>query len=419
MKILHLATHDNFGGAARAAYRQHQALRAAGVDSHMLVRHKHTDDAEVHVYKGEGNLRTRVYRRMRRTWIMRCEEMSRSNGKAGLTDPRADLLRSVAHEMDDADVINLHKTEHFVDIPALMRSLPTSKPVVITIHDLSPITGGCDYPGACARFVQECGDCPILGSNRQRDYSRKIFKIRQSAYASRLTNKFALVANSRWTLENAKRSGLTADKRAEVIHPGLDQNVYQPQSRDLARSALGIAPGEQAICFAAHNLSYQHKGVAQLAEALAGLKFEGQIHLLTMGSGLMRVPSRFKHTHFGRIECDSLQSLIYRAADVFVIPSMEEAFGQTALEAVACGTVVAGFEVGGIVDIVQNDLNGLLVARGDANALSRAILSLLNNEGLRTRWRQSCQGWVGARFSYDRNATSYRTLYNSLLDLPR
>jgi len=99
-----------------------------------------------------------------------------------------------------------------------------------------------------------------------------------------------------------------------------------------------------------------------------------------------------------------------------VIPSLEEAFGQTALEAVACGTVVVGFASGGIVDIIQNDLNGLLVRRGDANALSEAISRLLQDEAMRIRWRQACVTWLGENFSFGQNATAYRTLYQSLLD---
>jgi len=413
MKILHLATDDNYGGAARAAYRQHLALRGAGMDSRMLVRHKHTDDPQVQIFAGNRDLRLRVDRTLRRAWINYCEKESRASGKIGLTDPRADLLRSAVAEMADADIINLHKTERFADVPALLASLPASKPVIITLHDLSPITGGCDYPGSCGRFTDACGSCPLMGSRRENDYSRRIFRLRQAAYGTR--KNFALAANSQWTLENARRSGLTAACRSELIHYGLDQTIYHPENRTVAREAFGIAPEEKVICFAAHDLSLKHKGGTQLAEALAGLKFPGAIHLLTMGAGRMQVPPQFKHTHFGRIESDPLQSLIYRAADVFVIPSLEEAFGQTALEAVACGTVVAGFAVGGIVDIVQNDLNGLLVGRGDSNALGQAILRLLKDETSRTNWRASCVAWVKERFSFECNAIAYRALYESLL----
>jgi glycosyltransferase involved in cell wall biosynthesis len=108
--------------------------------------------------------------------------------------------------------------------------------------------------------------------------------------------------------------------------------------------------------------------------------------------------------------------LLYQASDVFVIPSLEEAFGQSALEAVACGAVVAGFSVGGIPDIVKCGLNGLLVGTGDSNALGQAISRLLKDEAIRSCWLESCAAWVRERFSYARNTAAYIALYEALLE---
>jgi glycosyltransferase involved in cell wall biosynthesis len=138
-----------------------------------------------------------------------------------------------------------------------------------------------------------------------------------------------------------------------------------------------------------------------------------------MGGGHFEVGSGYRHTHFGRVESDELQALLYQAADVFVIPSLEEAFGQTALEAVACGAVVAGFSVGGISDIVECGLNGLLVERQDSQALSEAVQKLLEDEALRRRWQSCCETWASENFSYSKNAAAYVVLYDSLLNADR
>jgi glycosyltransferase involved in cell wall biosynthesis len=418
MKILHLATHDNFGGAARAAYRQHLALCDHGIDSQMLVRHKHSSDVNVAVYLGDPGFLSRASRVLRRAWIDYQEKRSRtSDGKlmCGLTDPRADLLRDVGPEISGADVINIHKVEHFVDLPALLERLPPAKPVVITLHDLSPITGGCDYPGSCRRFEAACGCCPIMDSHRSNDYSHRIFRMKEMAYLSPSRERLAFVANSAWSGEQARHSALTKGRTVEVIHYGLDQDVYSPRKRLEAREALGIGVEEPVLLFAAHDLGFAHKGGRCLRDALVNVRCQQPIRLLTMGAGHFQAVSGYRHTHFGQVESDQLQALLYRAADVFVIPSLEEAFGQTALEAIACGTAVAGFAVGGIGEIVQNDLNGLLVVRGDSNALGQAIMRLLKDETLRVRWQEACQAWVKARFSFDRNATAYHALYESLL----
>src|SRR5205823_14074776 len=160
MKILHLATQGSVGGAAGAAHRPHAALRRHGVDSKMFVRHEHSNVTPVVQYVGSPNAARRAARVVRRAWISYQEEQSRKGCRkiiCGLNDPRADLLRNVDRHIAEADVINIHKVEHFVDIPAFLSHLGSSKPVVITMHDLSAITGGCDYPGPCRRFELACG----------------------------------------------------------------------------------------------------------------------------------------------------------------------------------------------------------------------------------------------------------------------
>src|SRR5262249_702584 len=117
MKVLHLATHDNFGGTARAAYRQHLALRQHGIDSRMLVRHKHSNDADVAVYFGDRGFFCRASRVLRRTWIDYQEKRSGKSSQricCGLNDIRTDLLRDVSPEISEADVTNIHKVQHFV-----------------------------------------------------------------------------------------------------------------------------------------------------------------------------------------------------------------------------------------------------------------------------------------------------------------
>ena len=417
MRVLHLATHDNYGGAARAAYRQHQALLSEGIDSRMLVRHKHSNDPRVQVYLGEHGLYHRLDRTIRRHQIERLEKKARSFGVGSMTDPRADLLRECISEIEEADIINIHKTEHFVDLTSLLQDIPPEKPIVLTIHDISPVTGGCDYPGECGRFQEGCGKCPILKSDSLHDFSHQIFNLRKVAYDAREKSRFAFAADSHWTGEMARNSALTRDFRIEVIHYGIDQSVYSPLGREEARKALGIALEEQVLCFAAHNLSLPHKGGKCLSEALAAIPEGRTMRLLTMGSGHFAAPDRFHNMAFGKIESDQLQALIYRAADVFVIPSLEEAFGQTALEAISCGTVVAGFQVRGIVDIVKNGLNGELVPRGDSLSLSRAIVTLLDSDALRNSWIAISDKWTSEKFSYKKNARAYLDLYSSLINI--
>jgi glycosyltransferase involved in cell wall biosynthesis len=241
--------------------------------------------------------------------------------------------------------------------------------------------------------------------------------MKQMAYSRPSRERLAFVANSFWSGEKARLSALTKGRKVEIIHYGLDQTVYSPQKRHESRQALGIGMEEAVLLFAAHDLGLPHKGGRYLQDALVNVRCQRPIRLLTMGGGHLQVGSGYRHTHFGQIGSDELQALLYRAADVFIIPSLEEAFGQSALEAVACGAVVAGFSVGGIPDIVKCGLNGLLVGRQNTRALSEAIQKLLEDEALRHRWQSSCEAWVRDHFSYLKNAAAYAALYDSLLNV--
>ena len=87
--------------------------------------------------------------------------------------------------------------------------------------------------------------------------------------------------------------------------------------------------------------------------------------------------------HVGFLASRQELACAYAAMDTFVIPSLQEAFGQTALEAIACGIPVVGFRAGGIPDTVRNGVNGLTASSGDIKALADAINHLMRprNEG--------------------------------------
>ena len=418
MKVLHLSTYDEHGGAARAAYRQHRALLGAGIDSRMCVRFKRGNDEEIDVFAADRGLPSRLrracFRAYLRLWHRTANRKAFGNGGRGLlTDPRADLLRRPAPPLTRSDVINIHKIEGFADLGALLRSLPKAAPIVVTLHDLGFLTGGCDYAGDCERFEQSCGRCPLIFSRRACDASAAIYRMKRAAYRQRQADRLVFVANSRWTLQQAQRSSLLRDHPCVTIHYGLDTQVYNPRRRRIARQALGLPVDDPVLLFAAHDVSYPRKGAAFLLEALQGPGISEGTVLVTFGAGNVALSGR-RHFHFGTVNDERLQALIYQAADVFVMPSLEEAFGLTALEAVACGTVVAGFAVGGIPDVVQNGLNGMLVRPADASELRAAIVGLLENHRLREQWIEQAEPWVQERFSYAVNAAHYVELYRQL-----
>jgi glycosyltransferase involved in cell wall biosynthesis len=131
-----------------------------------------------------------------------------------------------------------------------------------------------------------------------------------------------------------------------------------------------VPPQAAVVLFVAEPITRTEKGFAVLADALHGpdqLKF----FLLAVGSGTLPVDVRVPHRHVGHVGDARIVSLYYSAADVFVMPTLHEAFGQTALEATACGNPVVGFATGGIPDIVRQASPGRWCRRTTSRRCAR------------------------------------------------
>jgi len=152
-----------------------------------------------------------------------------------------------------------------------------------------------------------------------------------------------------------------------------------------------------------------------LSEALARLQFD-DVTLISIGRNAPTVPEGLSHVHVGYVDEDQRLSVLYSMADVFIIPSLQEAFGQTAIEAMACGTPIVGFNTGGIPDMVRPGETGWLAKTGNVRSLRQAIESALENDGERRRMGQRCREVVEEEYTLKRQAQQYKALYESILE---
>jgi glycosyltransferase involved in cell wall biosynthesis len=199
-----------------------------------------------------------------------------------------------------------------------------------------------------------------------------------------------------------------------VIPLGLNIGDFAPRHRCLARNVLGVPQNARVILFAAEVVDNRRKGFTLLAQALAGLADLPNLFMISLGRGKPAIDGQFPHMPLGHISDDRWLSLVYSAADVFVLPSLQEAFGQTALEALACGTPVVGFAVGGIPDIVRQGVTGLLVPPQDVVALRAAIAALLRDATGRAQMAANCRRIAVEEYALEVQAQRYVELYQQL-----
>lgn len=377
----------------------------------MLVKFKVTHDPSVTSFQASEAFFQRSERFLRRKKLER--EIQKAGPLAAFALARADIGSELVLALHSVDIINLQFAWGFADYPSLMELLPADVPVVVTMHGLENFTGGCSYTAGCEGFQRQCGDCPQLVARGPGDLSGYEWQVRRGAFSHRQRGNLHFVADSQWMAGEARKSSLLKEFPVAVIYYGINTEVFRPLNRSAARDALAIPYGAQVVGFAADSVSDERKGIRYLITALQGL--QQKPFLLTWGRDRAAALDAFPGLHLGHLDSEHLSALVYNACDVFVMPSVEEAFGQTALEAQACGTPVIAFAAGGIPEVVCHGETGLLAKVRDVEELRRHIVKLLGEPSLRKSLGQKGVVYAGERFSFRSNAENYIQLYSKLL----
>ena len=418
MRIVHLSTSDVSGGAARAAFRVHTGLKHLGHDSRMIVLRKSGSDESVTSLRTRGDLIGKMKRAIRRRRIERDFARYESTRPAGFelfSDDRTEHGGQLLKQIPDCDVINLHWVAGFVDYEHFFNGVPSHAALVWRLADMAPLTGGCHYDHGCGRFVDQCGACPQLGSRDDHELSREIWTRKNNSLARHRPNGIHLVATSNWIAAEAKRSSLLRDFPVTIIPNALDVDDFAPRDKGFARDLWDIPRDASVILFVGETLELRRKGFAELTQALAGLANVPRPFLLSVGGMRSKLELPIPHLNLGKITNDRLLSLAYSAADVFVMPSLQESFGQTAIESMACGTPVVAFATGGVPDMVRPGQTGWLAPTGDTNALRDAIAAALTDPAARHAMSQNCRNTAVREYALDVQAHRYEGLYQTLL----
>lgn len=391
MRVVHISVTDKGNGAHLAGFRLHQGLRRLGIDSSMFIQRRLDDseDETIGVYKRSMSLRSRAKRFAYRRWISRelagCKQ--RQDGLHFYHD-RAPEGRDAISQIPAADVIYIHSVygfiEYFRDLPILAQRAP----VVRVLHDMNFFTGGCSHDRGCGRFTDRCGTCPLLLSHSERDLSRRTWE-RKRAVFPRIRDRLYALAPSQWIADQARRSSLLRNVPIEVIPNTVDTDAFRLRKQSAMREFCEIPQEARVVAFLSDPLDRVLKGFPLLIKALMSIKNVPNLFLLTGGGGKPPVPIGIPHRHLGKIHDERSLCAFYSAADIVVIPSLEDNLPSVAMEAMACRKCVVAFATGGIPEMVRHGVTGLVVPKADTEALGNAIANLLNDSSARARMSEN------------------------------
>jgi glycosyltransferase involved in cell wall biosynthesis len=415
LKILLLSTTDTYGGAAKAAYRLHKGFQSLNVDSNMLVMSKHSEDNSIVAPQSKlEKLESKILPTLEGI-PLKIFQNSRSTPFSVSWAPN--LLSGKVRKIQP-DVINLHWCNAgFLHIESLSSF---GRPIFWTLHDMWAFTGGCHYSLDCCKYINECTNCQYLNDDIKFDLSKWIWNRKLKTYQK---SNLTIITLSSWLYKVAKSSLLLKDKRIELIPNGINTKIYKPIQKPVAKAILNLALEKKVILFGAMNaVSDERKGFHFLCSALKLLKqsnYLDNISVMVFGaSGSSNAQTDFDlNLHYlGQLVDDVSITTAYSAADVVVVPSIQDNLPNIILEAMSCGTPCVAFNVGGASDLIEHNVNGYLAKPFDIADLAEGIKWILDSNDEKIQILSSnARRKIEVDFNLEKITSSYLKLFAEVL----
>ncbi len=378
VKLVHVQKHLPSSG--NAAHRLHNAFLDAGYESSMLsLSSDISGDDKIYslskLYQALSFIDGK---------ILKCLTRKAEKRYGLFSFPVLGIDISKSDQIRNADIIYIHWINGgFLNLKSLRKLARLGKPVVFFMHDMWTITGGCHHSFTCDKYKNGCDHCPIFPSRSLIDLS-KIEFIKKYKLFSKYENLY-FIAPSKWLYSCAQESLLTKGRTISYIPDLVNNKLYKPFSKSIAKRILEIEDDRVVISFGAISVDSPYKGWSYLRDALNILQNKlnnKKVLVLIFGSAKNSEIEKsipFDTRFLGRLRDDLSSNIVYNAADVFIAPSLAETFGLVIAESLLCGTPVVAFDVGGIPDLIDHKKNGYLAKYKDSGDLAEGIIYCLEN----------------------------------------
>ncbi|ACT95987.1 glycosyltransferase family 4 protein [Dyadobacter fermentans] len=411
--VLQLSTFHWEGGAGVAAARLHQALLNAGIDSQLMVSQISRPGPQTSAWADTPWKSKKAWGNFVLERLHFLPQEKDKSVRFAFSPAAAGADISEHPLVQQASIIHLHWVNFgFLSLRSLEKLFALGKPIVWTLHDMWTFTGGCHYNRGCDHYLSHCRYCPYLKKPGEYDMAFTQFVQKQRLYNH---TPLTLISPSRWLDNLVQKAALTTGMPSKAIPNCIDTELFKPGSQPEARNALGLPPDRKLLLFAGANTQDPRKGFTYFREAVRDPRL-ADVEVLILGKGK---PENFADmpvkVHFlGKISETERMVQAYNAADMLIVPSLEDNLPNTIMEAMACGTPVAGFDTGGIPEMIDHLENGFVSVPRSATSLAEGIQWILkHNAGGAVS--QNARQKVLLNYSEEVIAAQYSQLYQSLL----
>ena len=409
INVLHVNYDDQQGGSAIAVNRIHEAQKKIGINSKILVAKLTSNNVDfIGPSSTTEEIKYKIFESINRKLLNLEKKVNYDSNSYNF------LQNNILNKINDSkyDIINLHWIGNsFIKIKDLKK---INKPIVWTLHDMWPYCGSEHYT-ISERYIEG-----YKKSNKSKNH--KGLDIEKYCWNQKLKHypyKMHVIAPSNWQYLNASNSKLFSDKnynfKIHKIKLPLDFNFWKPIEKNYARKILGLKENLKIILIGSADLNKKRKGYLDLNKILRQRSELNNLKdLVLLSFGKSELEFKQKYINFKNISPNSHDlKLIYSASDVYLAPSLQESFGQTALEALSCLTPVVCFNGTGITDLIKHKKTGYLANLNDFDDFYEGILWVLDNMSNKIDLDDLAE--IEKNYSEQKIAKQYLDLYSEIL----
>ncbi len=264
-----------------------------------------------------------------------------------------------------------------------------------------------------------------LWGRDSRDLDRGIVYLLARFRNTLLRRTNAVVAISQAIAREAVEAGFPREK-VHIIPHGIDMSEYAPVSSDrkgALRATLGLPADKLLVTYTGRLI--EGKGLETLFAAIRSLADVPRLHVVLVGSGqgqVISIEEKLREfalgpalsgrvTFTGRV--DNVAAYL-QASDIFVFPTLDEALGMSAVEAQACGLPAVASRTGGVPDVIEDGVTGILAPPGEVEPLAAGLRRLIEDPALRSRYADAARRRTEAKFAIETTVSRYADLFRSL-----
>ncbi|MBP8689688.1 glycosyltransferase [Patescibacteria group bacterium] len=309
----------------------------------------------------------------------KCMEFHNKISMQSVVYPFGELIAE-SEEFKEADIVHYHLIFNYFISLYSFKKLTEMKPTVWTLHDPWALTGHCVHPVDCKGWLTGCKNCPYLDryAPLKEDNASSIWNIKKDIYKDL---DIDIVVASQWMYDMVKKSPLTKHfERVHLIPFGIDLDLFKRrEDREKIRKKIGINKENFVIMF--RQDPQEWKGLLYIKEMLTKLKTKKEVTILTVGeTGLLEeLKDKYQVIEYEWVNDNNLMVELYSASDLFLMPSVAEAFGLMAVEAMACSLPVIVFEGTSLPSVTFSPKCGIALKRGDTDGFVQTVNRLISD----------------------------------------